>query len=1138
MDRDALHRHLNLKLAELGYAPVPPAGGGAAFDATLQQFIEHGREKDRLLSTYLCPADNRIQTFLYDYLGDVVVPPKLPSKTLVLDRARLARMLSLPPNQDQVSSPLLKSYRLRNGVLHNPKSDRRTTAGIFHVTEGGLPVPDDKKAVPREVFAALLRRAFQPPAELQQLPFTAGSVPAECFVSMLIRPVVSPGVPGYLPEKSMEIRFFVPGSLVANLDFVESIFGNAGDPYLPENDAALDVEHWSGHTGCVILAPHLTGVPKDQLGLPRWEDATERQRRDGMCWKTEGEPYNGGSAFKITARDASGTIVTLISDNYFGYCKKEVKTQVSFAANLMGLAEEEHAGGALVFARYDLASEYDANQHRLEYPHTFGEALRLLGDTVEVHPEGYAVDRLYPDITYVPETVRFELEPQVVRWTQPDGSEGRLKLLLGHTYILPSGFKVHLEKPVGNRAWRLVGTRQEGVLCHKPCTVSGGGKSEISKPIADAIIHGPVFVADFHKDFDAIDAILKRDYSGRFREASRNGKDHRPILSPQRTLGSVIKLLTPCLEFSDEHNAWLNSIPAHIKELVLVVKRFWQPSWGDHWREPFSVDVINGTPANELRLGRRRLATQFLRVGYAADGAWRTFGLRKDFHPSLKLQAEDDITASLIVPRARAGNVGESAPQPSLKFVKNVEYRLFQRPDDAVVRGYDQAAEADFERPDNFFSNYEPLNRANARDMVEESVGFHQFTEPMQRLVAAVASHPEDQYFVSTAQPRLVDGVISKNPRYLQTRPDLLQPRTWYIAEVGARLARRLPAGEPVAVPVHAVLAGRRNNPAEKGVRSLACYGPIHYLELPELFMEFISSMTGKSPSTTGAGSEGALTKAPFNALPPVYDLNAALTGFIVTGYDGFLTSAGCVGPKLRVDHDISLLVPEVWCRMGVEEKDPRSLIASGYLERVQDFEHGGQRVKASRLGYRITPRFVNNFFGRVFNHPHSVLTESMLRPEQQDPAEFADAVANVVETHRRVAEHYFNDGSIEQACPPLKALLHIMRDDQHEGHGLDSPEVRGLFDRERVLASEWYRERLRAKQVLDLRQWRRHADYLEKFLGRPGYTEEAARLNVRDRLRLARVMIEKVKSPAYLDELVGTIGAEPSIAAAARDLG
>ena len=40
-------------------------------------------------------------------------------------------------------------------------------------------------------------------------------------------------------------------------------------------------------------------------------------------------------------------------------------------------------------------------------------------------------------------------------------------------------------------------------------------------------------------------------------------------------------------------------------------------------------------------------------------------------------------------------------------------------------------------------------------------------------------------------------------------------------------------------------------------IRGLAVYNPIHYQELPELFMDFICSLTGKSPSTTGAGSEG-----------------------------------------------------------------------------------------------------------------------------------------------------------------------------------------------------------------------------------------------------------------------------------------
>ena len=50
-------------------------------------------------------------------------------------------------------------------------------------------------------------------------------------------------------------------------------------------------------------------------------------------------------------------IVTLLADNYYGYCKKEVKTQISYAANLFGGVEEEHAGGAIAFPSYSVRSE-------------------------------------------------------------------------------------------------------------------------------------------------------------------------------------------------------------------------------------------------------------------------------------------------------------------------------------------------------------------------------------------------------------------------------------------------------------------------------------------------------------------------------------------------------------------------------------------------------------------------------------------------------------------------------------------------------------------------------------------------------------------------------------------------------------
>src|SRR5262249_32795041 len=154
----------------------------------------------------------------------------------------------------------------------------------------------------------------------------------------------------------------------------------------------LDVDHWTGHTGCVILAPQLVSLRKKDLGLPHVSQATEAQKKSGMCWSSENELYNEGRAFKITARTFDGVMVTILADNYFGYCKKEVKTQIGFSANLYGLAEEEHAGGALAFSTFSLGDQFHANTRLMKSDHKFSEALRLLGDAVEVHESGYATD--------------------------------------------------------------------------------------------------------------------------------------------------------------------------------------------------------------------------------------------------------------------------------------------------------------------------------------------------------------------------------------------------------------------------------------------------------------------------------------------------------------------------------------------------------------------------------------------------------------------------------------------------------------------------------------------------------------------------------------------------------------------------
>ena len=109
--------------------------------------------------------------------------------------------------------------------------------------------------------------------------------------------------------------------------------------------------------------------------------------------------------------------------------------------------------------------------------------------------------------------------------------------------------------------------------------------------------------------------------------------------------------------------------------------------------------------------------------------------------------------------------------------------------------------------------------------------------------------------------------------------------------------------------------------------------------------MDFICSLTGKSPSTTGAGSEGALTKGPFNALAPTADLNNALVSMLLTGYGGFSSAAGYIGPR----------VPR---RPRHQPADPRDLVpALPPRARPQAADRGGPPREARGLRVRRQAR-------------------------------------------------------------------------------------------------------------------------------------------------------------------------------------
>jgi hypothetical protein len=1127
--RERLQLYINLKLSSSGQPPCEE-GSDSKFLDVANNLLKSYREKSRLLSGYLYPPDQRIQNFLNDYLAgvDEDVVPTLPENSIILDRHGVARELSLPARGNTFKNEYVSSYRIRNGVLHNPVSDRRTTKGSFHIAEGGLPVPGDKKAVPKIAFARLLKQALNPPEHLLCLPFTSEqSAQAKMFVSLLLRPVVCPEIPGREAEKSMEIRLFAPGSLVSNLDFVESIFGNGGNPVLSSNDAGLDVEHWSGQSGCVILAPHLVQFTKKELGLPHRDKATALQIADGMCWEKDSELYNDGAAFKITARDERGVIVTILADNYYGYCKKEVKTQISYAANLFGLAEEEHSGGALAFPRHNHGEEFGVDSITRVDGFDFDELVKNYSALMHLQPQGYGIDKLHPEVIYVPQDLRMDMPTQTVSWNK-NGILQTIKLQPGKIYIQPNGYKIEMQKHPGAPSWRLVGTDPEGTFCHKPCTVSGGGKSEISKSMSDAVIYAPLFVADLEDDMNQVENIFERDYGARFKSGfeAEDRDPHRKLLSPERSLGSVIKVLTPSVSYSEEYNAWLENVPDRILALAFVIKRMYLPSWGKEWRKLLSVDFVNGQPGHELKLGERKLVGSYLRVGFTQKNAWRVFKMRQDFIPAEKVQMEDDISASVVVPLDVLPNSSPKSENLSVKLVRNCEYRLFQRPDDAIHRGFDQQTEKDMAQRDNFLANFEALAGDRLTEIVEDVVGIGQYTEPMRKLLQE--AHADGETVVSSAHPRIVDGKPSKNPRYLQLRTDISNPVRRYIAEIGARFNRRVPLGTAVVEQVNAVLTGRRNNPPEPGIRPLAVYNPIHYQELPELFMDFVCSLTGKSPSTTGAGSEGALTKGPFNALRPTIDLNNALVSFIISGYAGYSTAAGHIGANLRVEHDISLLVPEIWSRLSAKVRDPQYLINNACLEKINDFEYQGRLIKASRLGYRITERFVHSFMGKMFDAPRAVFGEEILRPESQGLEVFVDGIENIVEAQQNVAAHYFADGSVEDACPPLKALLHIMAYGNYEGKDAHHADIRAMFTRDSLLASDWYLERLKTKQRRDIALWTRNIAYLQTFTTRSSHVDVAEKLDIQGRLVTARSKLKQVSDNAYLHSLRGTIGADP----------
>ena len=123
-DRKDMIQYINLQLAALGQplyydnTDAVTKFSNARFLSLTEDLINSFREKSRLLSHHLSPADTRIQNFLNDYLKDVPINGtiQIPNDTFVLNQKGLAREMSLPPDGKTFKSKYVTTYRIKQGI--------------------------------------------------------------------------------------------------------------------------------------------------------------------------------------------------------------------------------------------------------------------------------------------------------------------------------------------------------------------------------------------------------------------------------------------------------------------------------------------------------------------------------------------------------------------------------------------------------------------------------------------------------------------------------------------------------------------------------------------------------------------------------------------------------------------------------------------------------------------------------------------------------------------------------------------------------------------------------------------------------------------------------------------------------------
>ena len=755
---------VNLLLLANGL-PVTEDFAAQALPDVSRGFLESHAEHQRLLTDYRCPADRRIEAFLAEHFAESQARAGRPGRC-GCRRGRwfspamgLPGNLSLPANGEQFANDYLTSYRVEKRRAAQSRSDRRTTEGTFHVPKAACRSPATSGRCRSGVCGELAQGGDESADGIDDAAVFArishsrrGHLCRCCCGRWCAR-----RFRGFRRSGRWRFGSSRPGGLVSNLDFVESIFGNAGDPFLPKNDAGLDVEHWTGHTGCVILAPHLTQLTKKSLGLPPLSRRPNGRSATACAGKTEDESTTTASPSSSPAGRCDGVIVTLIADNYYGYCKKEVKTQISYAANLFGNVEEEHAGGAIAFATYNLGDEYvpDSRRPRGQRP-DLGEVVKDYGELMDVNREGYGIDKNSPEPDL--HQRRRAGIAAAAGGVLDQGRKGAAHSAGARQSLHDAGGLQDSHGEASRRpTWRIIGTAGTAHSATSPAPFPAAASREISKSLRDYMLYGPIFVADFRRDMETRGGDLR---PGLLRHAGDPIQGNPGLWQAAFAADSVARAL-----------AGLGDQAAHPQ---LRIHRRIQPLARRRFRRT-SMRWCSSSSASTGPSGAR--------IG-ASNSTWTSStASRATNSKSATASSSARISASACWPagpggRSSSGRISRrgqnsdrgrhlrlgGGPRAAGQFAdQNICRRLPAWPH--PTSSSPTASTASFSGPtmpciaasisrpkptcrsgDNFISNFEPLRPEAVQAMVNRVVDFEKFTPPMQDFLRKAAGEKTPLY--------------------------------------------------------------------------------------------------------------------------------------------------------------------------------------------------------------------------------------------------------------------------------------------------------------------------------------------------------------------------------------------------------